>query len=133
MNKLPFGLCHTRPLRPRPEVWLCATTTKYLDGGFKLNSLPNPDGLLQTVKKYFLKGYTFYMPYKEMWQMLDVPEEKARELVNNRKIEITGFDIDGKKVGEGWKSSSVPELQKQLHTMVEAILDEWMKLGKLPV
>ena len=99
----------------------------------KLNSLLNPDGLLQTVKKYFLKGYTFYMPYKEMWQMLDVPTETARELVNNRKIEITGFDIDGKKVGEGWKSSSIPELQRQLNTMVATILDEWRKLGKLPV
>ncbi len=99
----------------------------------KMNSLPNPEGLLQTVKKYFLKGYTFYMPYKEMWKMLNIPEEQAKELVNNRKVEITGFDIDGKKVGEGWKSSSVPELQRQLNNMVESILDEWMKTGKLPV
>ena len=99
----------------------------------KLASEPNPEGLLKTVKKYFLKGYTFYMPYREMWEMLGLSSAEALPLVNQRKVEITGINVDGKKVGAGWSSSSVPELQKQLNQMVESILDEWMKTGKLPV
>lgn len=92
-----------------------------------LSFWPNPEGMLKVVRKYFLKGYTFYMPYKEMWELLDIPEDEAKELVNQRKIEITGFDINGKKVGEGWKSSSLPELQKQLQQMLKNILEEWKK------
>ncbi len=99
----------------------------------KLTSEPNPAGLLKTIKKYFLKGYTFYMPYKEMWEMLGIPAAEALPLVNQRKVEITGINVDGKKVGAGWSSSSVPELQKQLHIMVESILDEWIKTGKMPL
>ena len=43
------------------------------------------------------------------------------------KTALVAIDINGKKVGEGWKSSSLPELQKQLQQMLKNILEEWKK------
>lgn len=98
----------------------------------KLRDFPNKDGIIATVRKYFNKGYAFYLPYPEQWELMGVSKTDALPLLNNRKIEITGRNIDGVKVGEGWETSSVPALQKQLKDMVDSILDEWMKLGKYP-
>lgn len=106
--------------------------TKFPLSKEKLEAFPNKEGIIATVRKYFLKGYAFYLPYPEQWELMGVSKIDALPLVNSRKIEITGKNIDGVKVGEGWETSSVPALQMQLKNMVDSLLDEWMKLGKYP-
>ncbi len=63
----------------------------------KMASAPNYDDIHDLVAK----GYCFYM-YPNMMQDLDFSEQEIYELRNQRRIEITGYNLEGEKVGEGW-------------------------------
>ena len=72
------------------------------------------------------------MQHPEQWELIGVSKVDALPLVNSRKIEITGCDLDGNKAGNGWESSSAAYLRYQMNTMVNGILDTWFKTGKYP-
>ena len=98
----------------------------------KQNSFPSREGAFSVVRKYFMKGYAFCLQHPEQWELIGVSKVDALPLVNSRKIEITGCDLDGNKAGNGWESSSAAYLRYQMNTMVNGILDRWFKTGKYP-
>lgn len=98
----------------------------------KIDAFPGQGGIISTVRKYFMKGYGFYLPYHEQWELMGVSAIDAMKIVNQRKVSITGYNLKGEKVGEPLATSSVPVIQRQLAKMVDLVLDKWMKYGKYP-
>lgn len=98
----------------------------------KIDDFPGKGGIIATVRKYFNKGYGFYLPYPEQWELMGFSRVYAQRIAERRKAAITGYDLKGEKVGEPLETSSLPVIQRQLEDMVDMILDEWMKYGKYP-
>lgn len=50
------------------------------------------------------QGYNFYM-YSNMLDNLGFNTQEIYQMRNQRHIEITGYDLNGKKVGKGWPNA----------------------------
>lgn len=89
--------------------------------------LPLPDSKMKLapsfddIRKYVEDGFAFYM-YPEMMNDLGIADEaKIYQLRNDRKIEVTGYGLDGVKYGDGLPSCQPAYIMQCLQKMVAQI------------
>lgn len=95
--------------------------------GWNKERLPLPDSKMNlapsfdSIRKYVEYGFAFYM-YPEMMNDLGITDEaKIRQLRNNRKIEVTGYSLDGIKYGNGLPSCQPAYIMQGLQKMIAQI------------
>ena len=76
------------------------------------------------------KGYTFYM-YPNMLEDLGFNNQEIYQMRNKRKIEITGYNLDGKKVAEGWPQTGDIFNQALIDKFIEQVHEEFLAKGIL--
>ncbi len=76
------------------------------------------------------KGYNFYM-YPNMLTSLGFNAQDAYQMRNSRKIEITGYNLEGEKVGEGWQNAGNIFNQEQIKNFIEQVHEEFLAKGIL--
>lgn len=76
------------------------------------------------------KGYTFYM-YPNMLEDLGFNNQEIYKMRNRRKIEITGYNLEGEKVGEGWPDAGDIFNQVLIDKFIEQVHEEFLSKGIL--
>jgi len=94
----------------------------------KVQAFPNPEGIAVTVRRYFEKGYALGLSDSRQWDLMGIAPEKAQQLFNKRKEQITGEGADGDET----ERYSVFEAADYFYGLVDAILHEWAVRGISP-
>lgn len=96
--------------------------------------LPLSENKMKSAPSYALlhdlvaKGYTFYM-YPNMLESLGFNAQEIYQMRNRRKIEITGYNLEGEKVGESLPNASDIFNQELIDKFVEQVHDEFLVNG----
>lgn len=75
-------------------------------------------------------GYNFYM-YPNMLEDLGFNAQEIYQMRNRRKIEITGYNLEGQKVGEGWLHAGDIFNQEMIDKFIEQVHEEFLAKGIL--
>lgn len=84
----------------------------------------------EDLRHFAEKGYTFYM-YPNMLEDLGFNAQEIYQMRNRRKIEITGYNLEGEKVGEGWPNAGDIFNQELIDKFIEQVHEEFLAKGIL--
>ena len=92
----------------------------------KMKSAPGKE-----VLRYWAeKGYVFYM-YPNMLEDLGFNNQEIYQMRNKRKIEITGYNLEGEKVAEGWPETGNVFTDDLIDKFLEQVHEEFLAKGIL--
>ena len=92
----------------------------------KMQLAPNKENL----RHFAEAGYTFYM-YPNMLEDLGFNAQKIYQMRDKRKIEITGYNLEGEKLGDGWSNAGEIFSQEQFDKFIEKVHEEFISRGIL--
>lgn len=92
----------------------------------KMQSAPSKENLRRLAEG----GYTFYM-YPNMLENLGFNAQKIYQMRNNRRIEITGYNLEGEKVAEGWPETGNVFSSDLVDKFIEQVHEEFLSKGIL--
>ena len=75
-------------------------------------------------------GYNFYM-YPNMLEDLGFNAQEIYQMRNKRKIEITGYNLEGEKIAEGWPQAGDIFNQALIDKFLEQVHEEFLAKGIL--
>lgn len=84
----------------------------------------------ENLRRFAEAGYTFYM-YPNMLEDLGFNAQEVYQMRNKRKIEITGYNLDGEKVGEGLPHAGDIFNQALIDKFIEQVHEEFLAKGIL--
>ena len=120
----------------RIDILLASTWHAMNEKSWNIERLPlSPIKMKLAPKKEDLrrlseKGYTFYM-YPNMLEDLGFNNQEIYQMRNKRKIEITGYNLDGEKVTEGWPQAGDIFNQALIEKFIEQVHEEFLSRGIL--